>query len=102
MTNLSAAAGQTVTLSALMQRSVDGVPVPGKTITFKIDTTRSARDWRPPPDEDPRQVAVDLPARNPIFDLTPATLVTGVVTERGVFKPEMIRQAFGRPSGSER
>jgi len=70
--------------------------------TFKIDTTRSARDWRPPPDEDPRQVAVDLPARNPIFDLTPATLVTGVVTERGVFKPEMIRQAFGRPSGSER
>ena len=39
VTNLSAAAGQTVTLRALMQRSVDGAPVSGKTITFKIDTT---------------------------------------------------------------
>jgi Big-like domain-containing protein len=39
VTNLSAAAGQSVTLSALMRRSADGVPVPGKTITFKIDTT---------------------------------------------------------------
>jgi len=39
VTNLSAGAGQTVTLSALMRRSVDGVPVPGKTITFKIDAT---------------------------------------------------------------
>jgi hypothetical protein len=39
VTNLSAAAGHAVTLSALMQRSVDGVPLSGKTITFKIDTT---------------------------------------------------------------
>jgi hypothetical protein len=39
VTNLSAAVGQTVTLSALMQRSQDGVPIPGKTISFKIDTT---------------------------------------------------------------
>jgi len=39
VTNVSAAVGQAVTLSALMQRSQDGVSVPGKTITFKIDAT---------------------------------------------------------------
>ena len=36
-------------------------------------------------ERDPREVAGrDLPARNPAFDVTPAALVTALVTERGV------------------
>ena len=42
------------------------------------------------------EVVEGLPARNPYFDLTPAALVAGLVTERGVYKPELIRQAFGK------
>ena len=44
MANLNDDAGQTVTLSALLQRSVDRVAVPGKTITFKIDSTSVGTD----------------------------------------------------------
>jgi methylthioribose-1-phosphate isomerase len=27
------------------------------------------------------------PARNPAFDVTPAALITAIVTERGIFRP---------------
>ena len=64
--------------------------------TFKIDTTRASKDWRPPPEQDPTEIVEGLPARNPYFDLTPASLVTGFVTERGVYRPDLIRQAFGK------
>ena len=40
-----------------------------------------------------RIVPVASPARNPAFDVTPATLVTAIITERGVFRPPY---AFGR------
>jgi methylthioribose-1-phosphate isomerase len=33
---------------------------------------------------DPREVADGIPARNPAFDVTPAALVTALVTERGI------------------
>jgi methylthioribose-1-phosphate isomerase len=36
-------------------------------------------------ERDPREVvAAGIPARNPAFDVTPAELVTALVTERGV------------------
>jgi methylthioribose-1-phosphate isomerase len=31
---------------------------------------------------------------NPAFDVTPAKLVTGIITERGVFKPQQLLQIF--------
>jgi methylthioribose-1-phosphate isomerase len=31
---------------------------------------------------------------NPAFDVTPAELVTGIITERGVFKPQELAQRF--------
>ena len=40
-----------------------------------------------------RIVPAASPARNPAFDVTPATLVTAIITERGVFRPPY---AFGR------
>jgi methylthioribose-1-phosphate isomerase len=84
----------TFPLAALCRAA--GKPFYAACETFKIDTTRSAKDWRPPPEHDPREVVEELPARNPYFDLTPAALVAGLVTERGVYKPELIRQAFAR------
>jgi methylthioribose-1-phosphate isomerase len=39
------------------------------------------------------------PAANPAFDVTPARLVTGLITERGLLRPEAgaLRAAVGRP-----
>jgi methylthioribose-1-phosphate isomerase len=34
-----------------------------------------------------RIVPVGSPARNPAFDVTPAALITAIVTERGIFRP---------------
>ena len=36
----------------------------------------------------------DVPVYNPAFDVTPAELITGIITERGVFKPQEIREQF--------
>ncbi len=34
------------------------------------------------------------PVKNPAFDVTPAELVTGIITEKGIFPPERILDAF--------
>ncbi|OQW35094.1 MAG: S-methyl-5-thioribose-1-phosphate isomerase [Nitrospira sp. SG-bin1] len=36
----------------------------------------------------------DVAVYNPAFDVTPAELITGIITERGVFKPQELRQRF--------
>ncbi|KAH8383568.1 hypothetical protein KR009_009340 [Drosophila setifemur] len=33
---------------------------------------------------------------NPAFDVTPANLITGIITERGVFKPAELKEAIGK------
>lgn len=38
----------------------------------------------------------DIPVRNPAFDVTPAELVTAIITERGVFKPGELAAAGDR------
>ncbi len=35
-----------------------------------------------------------VPVFNPAFDVTPAELITGIITERGVFKPEDLARQF--------
>jgi methylthioribose-1-phosphate isomerase len=40
-----------------------------------------------------RLVPDGTPARNPAFDVTPAGLITAIITERGVFRPPY---SFGR------
>ena len=32
----------------------------------------------------------DSPAENPAFDVTPAKYITGIITEKGIFKPAEI------------
>jgi methylthioribose-1-phosphate isomerase len=38
---------------------------------------------------------------NPAFDVTPAELITGIITERGIFKPGELAGAFGTGRGCE-
>ncbi|HEY0415504.1 MAG TPA: hypothetical protein VGC78_03885, partial [Gaiellaceae bacterium] len=37
-------------------------------------------------ERDPREITDRFPARNPAFDVTPAALVTAIVTEHGVHR----------------
>jgi len=49
------------------------------------------------------KIGTNPPAPSPLFDLTPAVLVTGIVTERGVLLPQQVRSTamdWGRESGS--
>lgn len=39
---------------------------------------------------------------NPAFDVTPARLITGIITERGVFKPSQLAQRFRDLAGRRR
>lgn len=39
-----------------------------------------------------RIAAQGIKCWNPAFDVTPAHLITGIITERGVFKPDEMRQ----------
>ncbi|MCK4814638.1 S-methyl-5-thioribose-1-phosphate isomerase, partial [bacterium] len=33
-------------------------------------------------------------ARNPAFDVTPAEYITGIITEKGIFKPKEIARKY--------
>jgi methylthioribose-1-phosphate isomerase len=44
-----------------------------------------------------RIAADNAPVANPAFDVTPARLVTGIVTERGIAAPAELRRLFGAP-----
>ncbi|MBQ5572598.1 MAG: hypothetical protein IIT38_06950 [Bacteroidales bacterium] len=33
-------------------------------------------------------------AKNPAFDVTPAELITGIITEKGIVKPNELKKLF--------
>jgi methylthioribose-1-phosphate isomerase len=41
-----------------------------------------------------RIAAPGITVWNPAFDVTPAKFITGVITERGVYKPEELKDQF--------
>ena len=47
-------------------------------------------------ERDPREVSPHFPARNPAFDVTPAELITAIVTEEGVHRPPYGESLRGR------
>jgi methylthioribose-1-phosphate isomerase len=59
------------------------VVAPSSTVDHSI---RSGAEI-PIEERDPAEVTTRFPARNPAFDVTPATLVTSIVTEHGVHEP---------------
>ena len=64
-----------------------GIPfyVVAPTSTLDRDTPDGSRI--PIEERDPAEVTSRFPARNPAFDVTPAALITAIVTEHGVHRP---------------
>ena len=64
----------------------------GAEIVIEERTPTEMREWRGQP-----TAPADVPVWNPAFDVTPADLVTAIITEVGVLRPpytESIRAAF--------
>ena len=40
------------------------------------------------------RISNQSPVKNPVFDVTPAKYITGIITEKGIFKPEEIKNVF--------
>jgi methylthioribose-1-phosphate isomerase len=55
--------------------------------TSTIDAATATGADIPIEERDPREVSPRWPARNPAFDVTPAELITAIVTEEGVHSP---------------
>jgi methylthioribose-1-phosphate isomerase len=55
--------------------------------TSTVDRTTATGADIPIEERDPAEVTSRFPARNPAFDVTPAALITAIVTEEGVWTP---------------
>jgi methylthioribose-1-phosphate isomerase len=55
--------------------------------TSTVDPVAMTGDEIPIEERPPEEVSARFPARNPAFDITPSTLVTAIVTERGIHRP---------------
>jgi methylthioribose-1-phosphate isomerase len=55
--------------------------------TSTLDADSASGAGIPIEERDSREVSARFPARNPAFDVTPAELVTAIVTEQGVHRP---------------
>jgi methylthioribose-1-phosphate isomerase len=55
--------------------------------TSTLDPDTASGAGFPIEERAPEEITTVFPARNPAFDVTPATLVTAIVTERGVHRP---------------
>ena len=80
-------------LMAVAARRFD-VPYYVAATTLKYDPVTAAGYWEPIEERDPREVIdpSELPGaeiRNPAFDLTPPDLVTGIISEIGIYGPQV-------------
>ena len=55
--------------------------------TSTVDLATPSGAQIPIEERDPTEVSARFPARNPAFDVTPAALITAIVTEEGVHRP---------------
>jgi len=74
----------TYPLAVLAQRHEVPFYVVAPTSTIDLDTPSGAEI--PIEERDPGEVSSRFPARNPAFDVTPAELITAIVTELGVHR----------------
>ena len=63
-----------------------GVPFYVVAPTSTIDPEMPSGAGIPIEERDPREVSSRFPARNPAFDVTPAELITAIVTELGIHR----------------
>ena len=64
-----------------------GLPLVVVAPTSTLDPATASGADIPIEERDPAEVTARFPARNPAFDMTPAALVSAIVTERGVHRP---------------
>ena len=69
--------------------------------TSTLDPTAPTGDGIPIEERDPAEVTDRFTARNPAFDVTPAALVTAIVTERGVHRAPY-RESLPRETAAAR
>jgi methylthioribose-1-phosphate isomerase len=55
--------------------------------TSTLDPASATGAEIPIEERDPAEVSARFPARNPAFDVTPAELISAIVTERGIHRP---------------
>ena len=67
------------------------VVAPSSTVDHAIATGAEI----PIEERDPAEVTARFPARNPAFDVTPAALITAIVTEHGVHRPPYVESLAG-------
>jgi methylthioribose-1-phosphate isomerase len=75
-----------------------GIPfvVVAPTSTVDVDAPDGAAI--PIEERDPAEVTGRFAARNPAFDVTPATLITAIVTEEGVLRAPFSESLRGEPA----
>jgi methylthioribose-1-phosphate isomerase len=71
--------------------SGDAVPIEERSAAEVTELTGRTADGRI---ETVRITTAATPAANPAFDVTPARLVTALVTERGIVAPDRLRETF--------
>jgi methylthioribose-1-phosphate isomerase len=64
-----------------------GIPLYVVAPSSTVDLATPTGAGIPIEERDPAELTGRFPARNPAFDVTPAALVTAIVTERGVHRP---------------
>jgi methylthioribose-1-phosphate isomerase len=75
------------TYSLAILASHHGIPFYVVAPTSTIDPATATGDGIPIEERDGSEVSELFDARNPAFDVTPAGLITAIVTERGVHRP---------------
>jgi hypothetical protein len=74
-----------------------GIPFYVVAPTSTLDPATATGADIPIEERDAAEVTARFPARNPAFDVTPASLITAIVTEEGVHRPPFA-QSLPRPS----
>ena len=64
-----------------------GIPFYVVAPTSTVDTATSTGAQIPIEERDPSEITTRFAARNPAFDVTPAALITAIITEEGVRRP---------------
>jgi methylthioribose-1-phosphate isomerase len=76
-----------------------GIPLYVVAPTSTLDAATATGTEIPIEERDPAEITARFPARNPAFDVTPASLIAAIVTEEGVHRPPY-EVSLPRPSGS--
>ena len=67
-----------------------GIPLYVVAPTSTVDLATATGESIPIEERDPTEISLRFPARNPAFDVTPATLIAAIVTEDGVHRPPYV------------